>query len=190
MKSFVSNKIGRKAGEPWLVRNLSWLKAFIRIVFGIVWLVDGYLKFLPGLPSEFAQMVEGVGQGQPSWLQPWFNFWYGAVVANPSFWVYLTGVMELALGAALVLGVLRKMAYTGGTILSLFIWAVPEGFGGPYGPGSTDIGTGIIYSFVFILLMIVNAKFGPSSLSLDAVIEKHLKWWNKLAEFGSIVNMT
>ena len=90
----------------------------------------------------------------------------------------------MLLGLALVLGFLRKLVYIGGMIYSLFIWAVPEGFGGPYGPGSTDIGTGIIYSFTFLALIIINATYGPSKYSLDALIEKRLPSWKRLAEFG------
>ena len=114
---------------------------------------------------------------------PWFNFWSAYVASNPAFWVYLIGVCELLLGLALIFGFVRKIAYVLGALLSLFIWAVPEGLGGPYGPSSTDIGTGIIYALVFLALMIINAGYGPSKLSLDYWIEKRIKWWDTLAEF-------
>src|SRR5207245_6909546 len=71
-------------------------------------------------------------------------------------------------------------------ILSLLIWAIPEGFGGPYGPGSTDIGTGIVYSFVFLSLIIINAMSGTSKYSLDYLIEPRLPSWKRVAEFGQI----
>ena len=35
---------------------------------------------------------------------------------------------------------------------SLLVWSVGEAFGGPYAAGSTDIGTAIIYAFVFAAL--------------------------------------
>jgi len=92
--------------------------------------------------------------------------------------------LEISLGVALVLGVVRKLAYMGGLILSLLIWAVPEGFGGPYGPGSTDIGTGIAYSFVFLSLIIINALSGTSKYSLDYLIEHRFPSWRRVAEFG------
>jgi len=60
---------------------------------------------------------------------------------------------------------------------------VPEGFGGPYGPASTDIGTGIVYALVFLLLMELNATYGASRYSLDAVIERRWPRWARLAEF-------
>jgi len=130
-------------------------------------------------------MISDAGQGQPSWLQPWFGFWSQTVSANPGFFVTTIGALELALGFALLLGFMRKVAYTAGIFLSLVIWSVPEGFGGPYGPSSTDIGTGIIYAFVFLLLMIINAAFGPSRWSLDYAVERRWPTWKKVSEIRS-----
>lgn len=170
--------------RTWWVRNVQWLKSFIRIIMGVVWLIDGYLKFQPGLVDSFPDMVKRAGDGQPSWLQPWFNFWYNITLTNAGPYVYATGLLELALGITLVLGLMRKISYAGGIIFSLLIWAVPEGLGGPYGPGSTDIGTGVIYSFVFLSLIVLNATYGPSKYSLDHLIERKLPSWRRLAEFA------
>jgi len=173
-----------KESRNWVVRNVRWLKSFIRIFLGIVWLIDGYLKLSPGLVDAFPDLVRRAGEGQPTWLQPWFNFWSGVTTGNAALVVYTTGVLEVALGVALVLGFTRKIAYLGGIIFSLFIWAIPEGFGGPYGPSSTDIGTGIIYSFVFLSLVIINTISGPSKYSLDFLIEQKYPFWKRVAEFG------
>ena len=172
------------SNRSWLVRNVYWLKSFMRIVLGVVWLIDGYLKFQPGFVDSFSSLIKTAGQ--PSWLQPWFNFWSGVTASNAAPFVYGTGTLEILLGIALILGVLRKIAYVGGLILSLFIWAIPEGFGGPYGPGSTDVGTGIVYSFVFLCLILINAMSGSSRFSLDGLIERKLSWWKHLAEFGAL----
>jgi nitrite reductase (NO-forming) len=168
--------------ENWIVRNVYWLKSFIRIILGIVWLIDGSLKFQPGFVDSFSGLIKSARQ--PAWLQPWFNFWYNVTIGNAAPFVYGIGILEISLGVALVLGVVRKLAYIGGLILSLLIWAVPEGFGGPYGPGSTDIGTGIAYSFVFLSLIIINAMLGTSKYSLDYLIERRFPSWKRVAEFG------
>lgn len=105
----------------WLVRNSDRLKTVMRIVFGIVWLVDGLFKFQPGLADQLPEMVLSAGQRQPAWLQPWFNLWYTQVSTNPALLVNLTGTFEVALGLALIFGFMRKIAYIGGFILSLFI---------------------------------------------------------------------
>lgn len=166
--------------DGWFVRNARTLRDAFRIGFGVIWLVDGLLKFAPGFVATFAGSISG--QGQPAWLAPWFTFWAAQVDGDPSFWVYMVGTLEILLGFALLFGFLRKIAYTGGLVLSLFIWAVPEGFGGPYGPGSTDIGTGIVYGVVFLSLFILDATYGTSPWSLDRLIERRYPAWSSVSE--------
>lgn len=168
--------------EGWFRRNKAELKTGMRVIFGAVWLIDGWLKFMLPSPSAFVQLVQTAGAGQPAWLMPWFNFWFNVVSQNPAFWVYLIGTGELLLGLGLILGAVRSITYLAGFFLSLLIWAVPEGLGGPYGPGSTDIGTGIIYSFVFLLFMMMNSDKGMGRYSLDGIMEKRFKWWKRLSE--------
>ena len=125
-ESSVRQLVG-KGSRNWIVRNVGWLKSFIRVILGIVWLIDGYLKFSPGLVDSFPALIKS--EGQPAWLQPWFNFWSSVTSSNAAPFVYSIGALEVALGLALVLGFMRKIAYLGGMVLSLLIWAIPEGFG-------------------------------------------------------------
>ncbi len=171
--------------EGWLYRNRFTIKTAIRVVFGLVWLLDGAIKLLLDDPNSFSTMIQSIAQGQPSWLLPWFNYWSAATLQNPQFWFYFISTCEILLGLALIFGFVRKIAYSLGLLLSLVIWSVPEGFGGPYGPSSTDVGTGMIYAIVFLCLILINTEFGPSELSLDAWLEKRISWWYKLAEFGN-----
>ncbi len=165
----------------WWGRNAASLKSLFRIVFGGLWLIDGAFKFVPGFVDQFPGMISG--SGQPDWLQGWFTFWANQASANPAFWVDLVGILELALGLGLVFGFMRKIAYIGGAVLSLFIWAVPEGFGGPYGAGSTDPGGGVVYAMVFLMLIVINSAYGSSRWSLDHLIERRWPGWAALAEF-------
>lgn len=177
----------REVEQGWLVRHSEPLKTVFRIVFGLIWLVDGSLKFSPGLAASFPGLVTTAGHSQPAWLHPWFTFWAAQAAAHPAFWVYFTGGLELVLAFCLIFGFLRKIAYLGGILLSLLIWAVPEGFGGPYGPGSTDIGTGVVYALMFIALIVFNAGYGPSRWSLDYYIEERWPRWGVLADFQKLV---
>ncbi len=170
------------AGAGWFGEHARQLKTLFRALFGIIWGIDGALKFRPGVASSFAGMVSDASAGQPAWLAPWFSFWSAQAASDPALWVYLTGTLELAISFALIAGFLRKVAYLGGAVLSLFIWAVPEGFGGPYGPSSTDIGTGVIYAMTFLMLLVINAAYGPSRWSLDALLERRWPVWARLAE--------
>lgn len=52
----------------------------------------------------------------------------------------------------LIFGAFTKGAHLGGMAMSLIIWSTAEGFGGPYMPGSTDIGAAIIYFMLHLTL--------------------------------------
>ncbi len=93
-----------------------------------------------------------------------------------------TGILELSLGVALIAGFARKIAYAGGILLAILIWAVPEGFGGPYGPGSLVTGAANIYALSFVVLIAMNATFGPDIWTLDSLIEKRYGRWGLVAE--------
>ncbi|MDE1860926.1 MAG: DoxX family protein [Candidatus Micrarchaeota archaeon] len=164
-------------------RNAIPLKSIARILFGGVWLIDAYFKFLPNFAQNFSNLVASTAQGQPAWFGGWFAFWVSVTSSNPALWAYIVAFSELALAICLIFGFMRKVGYSGGILLSLLIWAIPEGFGGPYGPSSTDIGTGVIYAIVFLMLIVINATAGPSRYSVDYYLEKRFKWWKKLAEF-------
>ena len=158
---------------PNLFIQLPTLSAvtLFRIAFGIVWLVDVAIKFLWLQPSDVIKLVQKASQGQPAWLHPWYNFWTASLTSTPTAFLHGIGLIELSLGCALVLGFLRKSAYLCGIMLSLMIWSIVEGFGGPYGPGSTDVGAAIMYAFIFVAIIIVERSSNYDRYSLDVLIE-------------------
>ncbi len=168
--------------DSWIVNNTPWLKSVVRVLFGFAWLLDGVYKFQPGMSGIFITALNQSISMNPAILTPWATFWYNQAVAAPSFYVIMIGVLELALGIALIFGFMRKIAYGGGILLSLFIWCIGEGYGGIFMAGATDIGAAIMYVYVFLLLILVDATYGPSRWSLDYYIEQKVKWWKKLAE--------
>ena len=93
----------------WLYRHRDKLKSAIRIIFGIVWLIDGLLKFTPGTAAAFPQLIQNAGNGQPGWLIPWFDFWSSVVGPDPFFWATLVGVGEILIGIGLIVGGIRKI---------------------------------------------------------------------------------
>lgn len=174
-------------GSGWWFRHTPQLKTVFRILFGAVWLLAGALKFVPGLVQAFPGMVQDAASTAPPWLAGWYSFWVTQANTNAALIVYGTGAIELLIAFALLFGFARKLAYAVGIVLALMIWAIPEGFGGPYGPGTgtTDIGTGIVYALVFLGLVVINAAFGPSRYSLDYYIERRFPAWASVAEMGS-----
>ena len=177
-------------GDGWWVRNAVPLKTTFRVLLGIVWLIDGILKFTSGFVDSFLAAVQNSQANAPSWLSGWFSFWASQATSNASLIVYTVGSIEVILGLALITGFMRKIAYAGGVILSLLIWAVPEGFGGPYqsGAGGTDVGTGVIYAIAFLGLILINTAYGPSRYSLDFYIERRFPRWASIAEFRGAGN--
>ncbi|MGA3020743.1 MAG: hypothetical protein ABSD68_02225 [Candidatus Micrarchaeales archaeon] len=167
--------------DSWFVRNVAVFARAVEVLFGFIWLANVSIKLEMRFVGSFAGTVSQVASGQPEWLQGWFGFWVQTLSSNPVFFAYLQLLFELALGLALILGFMRKTTYAGGALLGLLLWSVPESFGGPYGPSSTDIGTGIIYTVAFLLLLALNAYKG-NKYTLDALIEKHIKWWSVIAE--------
>jgi len=111
-------------------------------------------------------MIKDAASDQPSWLAGWFSFWTAITSSNSAFYVYSTGLLEVALALCLIFGFMHRLS-------------------GPYGPSSSDIGTGIVYALVSLMLLLINATFGPSRHSLDFLIEKKWSRWKKIAEIKS-----
>ena len=164
-----------------LVRRVELL----RLVFGVVWAIDAYLKWQPAFISGYATNVAEGAKGQPSWLRPWFHFWRHIVNVDPHLLAYLTAAIETAIAAALILGLARRAVYIGGILWSIAIWTIPEGFGGSFLSGATDIGTAIMYALVFALLYALEGlPTTTGAWSLDQRIERVVPWWPLLAEPG------
>lgn len=172
--------------KNWWTRNVGVLKTAFRVLLGVAWLIAGVLKFTSGYVDGFLSNVQGAQANAPDWLSGWYSFWATQAASNGTLIVYTVGTLEVLLGLALLLGFARKIAYAGGAILALLIWAIPEGFGGPYqtGAGGTDVGTGVVYAIALLGLIVINATYGPSRWSLDHLIERVFPGWARIAEFG------
>jgi len=159
-----------------------WPKDTLRIAFGVIWLIDATLKWLPGFRSSYMSVIMGEAQGQPGWLRPWFDFWIRFQHPDAMFLAYLAAVIETLIAVALIIGFARKLTYISAIAFSLLIWGTAEGFGGPYTSGASDIGTAIIYAVVFAGLLMLSYYGGPARYSADYYLEKKISWWWRIAE--------
>ena len=114
----------------------------LRLAFGAVLMINAVLKWLPGYRDSYLSQLKGVAQGQPGFLHGWFHFWITLQSGSPSVWADLTGIAETGIALVLLLGVARRPGYLIGAGYMLMVWAVGEGFGGPYSSGATDVGAG------------------------------------------------
>ncbi len=160
----------------------AWPKDALRVSFGVIWLIDAVLKWLPRFRSGYMGTIMGQAQGQPGWLQPWFRFWINLQHPQAMFFAYLVAVAETLIAVAVIAGFARKLTYSAAIALSLLIWATAEGFGGPYTSGSSDIGTAVIYAVVFAGLLALSYYAGPARYSADFYLEKKISWWWRVAE--------
>ena len=140
--------------SSWRARAI----AFLRIAFGLVWAIAAWLKWQPQFIDSFASQVTSKKGGQPSVIQSWISFWANLVNTNPHLFAYLLASTETAIAVFLIFGFLTNLTCIVGILLSLGIWSVAEGFGGPYKLGdSTDVGTAVPYVLLFAVLIAVAA---------------------------------
>jgi len=164
-----------------LVRRVELL----RLTFGVVWLIDAYLKWQPAFIGAYGSNAADGAKGQPGWLRPWFRFWRHLVDRDPHLLAYATAVVESLIAVGLILGFARRTVYIGGILWSLAIWTIPEGFGGSFVAGATDIGTAIMYALVFgVLYTLESLPTLTGAWSLDHKVERLAPWWRILAEPG------
>src|SRR5947209_5815273 len=129
-----------------------------RIIFGLVWVVAAILQWLPQFQDTFVGQVAAAKAGQPGFIQAWISFWANLVSVNPLLFARMLAATETVIAAFLILGLFSNLTSIVGIFLSLGIWSIPEGFGGPYIPGfSTDIGTAFPYAILFVVLLCLSA---------------------------------
>jgi nitrite reductase (NO-forming) len=160
----------------------AWPKDALRIAFGVIWLIDAVLKWLPGFKDGYMDTIMGTRDGQPGWLRWWFDFWINLQHPAATFFWALVATAETLIALALIFGFARKATYIAAIVFSVLIWSTAEGFGGPYTSGASDIGTAVIYAIVFAGLLALSYYAGPARFSADYYLEKKITWWWRLAE--------
>jgi len=156
----------------------------LRAAFGLLWAIDAYLKWQPGFFNNYLSYITDIANGQPALLMPWFNMWISIIQINPPFFALMTCLIESAIAISLLFGLGRKWMYVLGGIFALVIWSVPQGFGGPYAPGATDIDSGGLYALMFGTLIIIDYVIGRSPYSVDFYIGKRFPAWQRLVEWA------
>ncbi len=141
--------------------------ALLRVAFGVIWAIDAAFKWAPAFQKSYLSQVVAAAQGQPGWILWLFHLAERVIALDPRAFAVATAIIESLTALVLILGVARKVGYLMGLGFSLVVWALAEGFGGPYTAGSTDIGTGIIYAVVFAALFGLDQAVGSGRWSLD-----------------------
>lgn len=149
--------------------------ALLRIAFGFAWAVDAYFKWTPAIREHIVDVLTQAQSGQPAWEVAWIQLWVHIAGINPLLFGTLVACAETALALALIFGVFSRLTLWAGLIFSILVWSAPQGFGGPYVPGTTDIDSGVIYAFVFVALILGRAwrHYGIHSLFAREDLAEH-----------------
>jgi nitrite reductase (NO-forming) len=149
---------GRARPEAQYAARRMHAVAVLRIAFAGVWAVDAALKWLPSFAQHtLLDTLEDASVGQPALVHGWIAGWARFVAVDPHAFGILLALAETAIAVGLLCGAFTNAVCATGAALSFAIWSTGEGFGGPYGDGTTDVGASLIYVVVFALLGAVGA---------------------------------
>lgn len=144
--------------------------AWVRVLVGAVWLNGAIEKFLnPEFPQQFAANLDA--GGYVAQAAPWFQgFMRDTVMPNADTVAQLARFGELALGLALVLGLLTNPAALGSILFSLAIF---------FSQGGVRLGTGLaepefltINLLVALISLVILLSPAAKALSLDAALAR------------------
>jgi thiosulfate dehydrogenase (quinone) large subunit len=144
--------------------------AWVRVLIGAVWLNGAAEKFLnPEFPRQFAASLSA--GGFISQAPPWFqNIMQSIVVPNAETVAQLQRFGELALGLALVFGLLTNPAALGSIVLSLMILL---------SQGGVRLGTGVatpeflnVNALIALISLVILLSPAAKALSVDAALAR------------------
>ena len=154
------------------MRGISGM-ALVRIVVGAIWLNGGLEKLLnPDFPQQFRSSLEAGGyiNAAPPWFQSFMN---GTVLPNAELFAQITRFAELALGVALILGLMTNLAAIGSLAFSLML-VFSQG-GVMFGTGLATPGIFTINLVIVLLSAIILFSAAAKTLSMDRGIAKRRK---------------
>ncbi len=143
---------------------------WVRVLVGAVWLNGAVEKLLnPEFPQQFAMSLEA--GGFVSQAPPFFqDFMRGVVVPNAELFAQLMRLGELALGIALILGLLTNLAAIGSVALSIVIMLSQGGVRLGTGLGAPEFLT--VNVLVALLSVVILLSAASKDLSVDALLAR------------------
>jgi thiosulfate dehydrogenase (quinone) large subunit len=151
------------------VNSMVW----VRVLIGAVWLNGAIEKLLnPEFPQQFATSLQA--GGFVSQAPPFFRaFMQGTVVPNAELFAQLMRLGELALGVALILGLLTNLASLGSVGLSIVITLSQGGVRLGTGLGAPEFLT--INVLVALISVVILLSPAAKNLSVDTVLARRSK---------------
>jgi thiosulfate dehydrogenase [quinone] large subunit len=153
-------------GRRPTLNGMTW----VRMLVGVVWLNGAIEKFLnPEFPQQFATNLSAGGYvaQAPTWFQ---DIMRAYVVPNAELFAQFQRFGELALGLALVLGLLTNLAAVGSIVLSLAILLSQGGVRLGTGLGSPEFLN--VDLLIALLSLVILLSPAAKALSLDASLAR------------------
>ena len=143
---------------------------WVRVLVGAVWLNGAIEKLLnPEFPQQFASSLQA--GGFVSQAPPFFqDFMRGVVVPNVELFAQFVRAGELALGIALILGLLTNLAALGSVALSVVITLSQGGVRLGMGLGAPEFLT--VNVLVALISVVILLSPAAKALSVDAVLAR------------------
>ncbi len=144
------------------MNSMTW----VRIIAGAVWLNGGIEKILNAdFPTQFADSLSA--GGFVSQAPPFFqNFMKSTVVPNAELFAQVVRASELALGLALIFGLLTNLAALGSIALSVMVLLSQGGVSLGTGLGAPEFVT--INIVVAMLSLVILLSPAAKSYALDS----------------------
>ncbi len=148
-----------------------------RTAFGLLWLFDAVLKWLPAFMFHFDSQITSQFSGQPSWVVSWLHLVLAIIsFVGPVTFAVIIALAETAIALSLLTGFALPYMAPLAIVYSLSVWCTAETFGGPYSLSGTGvrgnvIGNVIIYVIPF-LMIIANIRSNKAGRD-PAEAEKH-----------------
>ena len=143
---------------------------WVRVLVGAVWLNGAVEKLLnPEFPQQFATSLQAGGFSAQA--PPFFRgLMQGYVVPNAELFAQLVRAGELALGVALILGLLTNLAAVGSVVLSIVIVLSQGGVRLGTGLGAPEFLT--VNVLVALLSVVILLSPAAKALSLDTLLAR------------------
>ena len=150
---------GRLFGDRLDNRVEPAARRFLRVCFGLLWIIDGLLQAQPDMPGGFIPQVVAP-DADPSWLsdrtQPFVDVWTRHPVAADAVTVWI----QVGLGLLILLGgrgILARAVLWLSIVWSVCVWVVGESLGGVLHTGASWLtgapGAVVVYALAAALLL-------------------------------------
>ena len=158
-------------------------RRFLRVSFGLLWLVDGLLQAQPKMPAGFvaANLAPGVLSG-PRWFGDLVGPLVRAWTRHPVVADAATVWIQVGLGLLMLLGgrgLLARIALWGSIVWSLVVWVIGEAFGGLLAAGASWLsgapGAVLVYLLAAVLLLAPWGWWGSGGMAV--IIRRAVAVW-------------